>query len=181
MKPEFRKIKIIKNGIVLFQVKNILKNYLEYLKNTRCFVVWNKLAVTESMSFSMCELLWTSFDSPAKVFTCLSPGKKGFFIRESVRIHPTQKPVALYKWLLSKCAKPGWEILDTHFGSGSIAVACNELGFNLTASEIDEDYFNAACKRIEEANRQGDLFVEAGVPCGARRLSTGERCGEGVT
>lgn len=67
------------------------------------------------------------------------------------RIHPNQKPVELYEWLLSNYAKQGDKILDTHFGSGSIAVACNKLGFNLTAIEIDDDYFNAACKRIEQA------------------------------
>jgi site-specific DNA-methyltransferase (adenine-specific) len=106
---------------------------------------------------------------------------QGDMKNKEVRIHPTQKPVTLYKWLLSKYAKPSWKILDTHFESGSIAVACNELGFNLTASEIDEDYFNAACKRIAEANKQGDLFRETRVPCGARRLPAGERRGEGVT
>jgi site-specific DNA-methyltransferase (adenine-specific) len=94
---------------------------------------------------AMCELLWTSFCTNAKVMECVSSGKP------NERIHPTQKPITLYKWLLSKFAKPGDKILDTHFGSGSIAVACNELGFNLTASEIDEDYFNAACHRIKEA------------------------------
>ena len=76
------------------------------------------------------------------------------------KIHPTQKPVALYKWLLSKYAKQGDKILDTHIGSGSIAVACNEMGFDLTASEIDQDYFEAACNRAREANRQGNLFQE---------------------
>jgi site-specific DNA-methyltransferase (adenine-specific) len=69
--------------------------------------------------------------------------------------------VKLYKWLLTRYAKPGWSILDTHFGSGSIAVACNELGFDLTASEIDEEYFDKACKRIREASKQDELFMEA--------------------
>lgn len=80
---------------------------------------------------------------------------------KEIKIHPTQKPVALYKWLLSKYTKQGDKILDTHMGSGSIAVACNEMGYELTASELDADYFNAACERIKEANRQGDLFREA--------------------
>jgi site-specific DNA-methyltransferase (adenine-specific) len=113
-------------------------------------------------NFAQCELAWTNCHITPKVFRHRWCG----FLRASEkgikRIHPTQKPVALYKWLLSKYAKPSWKILDTHFGSGSIAVACNEMGFNLTASEIDEDYFNAACKRIKEANKQGDLFREAG-------------------
>ena len=69
---------------------------------------------------------------------------------KEIKIHPTQKPVALYEWLLSKYAKPGWKLLDTHFGSGSFAIACNKLGFNLTACEIEKYYFNAAYKRIKE-------------------------------
>ena len=119
-----------------------------------CWIVWNKK--TGDNDFADCELAWTSFRSAVRMFEWLwSWFKKQ---KPEDRIHPTQKPVALYKWLLSKYAKPGWKILDTHFGSGSIAVACNEMGFELTASEIDEDYYNAAIKRIKDANRQGDLF-----------------------
>jgi site-specific DNA-methyltransferase (adenine-specific) len=125
------------------------------LPPTRCFVVWRK-HFPETFSMAMCELAWTSFDGNAKFVECVSSGMPG------ERIHPTQKPLKVYRYLLSCFAKPGWKILDTHFGSGSIAVACNEMGFNLTASEIDEDYFNAACKRIAEANKQCDLFKEAG-------------------
>lgn len=73
------------------------------------------------------------------------------------RIHPTQKPVALYKWLLEKYAKPGDKILDTHLGSGSIAIACYQMGFDLTACELDIDYYNAAMERINEYVEQGDL------------------------
>jgi site-specific DNA-methyltransferase (adenine-specific) len=73
------------------------------------------------------------------------------------RVHPTQKPVALYKWLLSNYAKEGMKILDTHLGSGSIAVACNDMGFSLTASEIDAGYFEVACRRIEAAAAEGKL------------------------
>ena len=77
----------------------------------------------------------------------------------AIKIHPCQKPVKLYKWILLNYAKPGWKILDTHLGSGSIAVACNEMGFNLTACEIAPDYFNSACERVREAAKQGDLFI----------------------
>jgi len=73
-------------------------------------------------------------------------------------IHPTQKPVALYKWLLSKYAKPGDKLLDTHLGSGSIAIAAHDLGFDLTACELDKDYFDAAMKRLENHRRQTALF-----------------------
>jgi site-specific DNA-methyltransferase (adenine-specific) len=81
------------------------------------------------------------------------------------RIHPTQKPVALYKWLLSKYAKPGWKILDTHLGSGSHAVACYDMGFQLTACEIDKDYFTAAGDRLRQfaAQKTFDFEGENGI------------------
>jgi site-specific DNA-methyltransferase (adenine-specific) len=80
--------------------------------------------------------------------------------RKEHRIHPTQKPVQLYKWLLKKYAKEGDKILDTHLGSGSIAIACWEMGFDLVGYEIDKDYFEATCKRLNEHFAQGTLFLE---------------------
>jgi site-specific DNA-methyltransferase (adenine-specific) len=74
--------------------------------------------------------------------------------RKEIRFHPTQKPVALYKWLLSRYAQPGWKILDTHFGSGSSGIACHDLGFDLTACEIDKDYYAAAMERIREYQKK---------------------------
>ena len=119
------------------------------------FVIWEKLSISDTFTMSMAELAYISegLGTTSKIFK--------YIPQDPLRISPTQKPVALYKWLLSKYAKQGDKILDTHFGSGSIAVACNELGFNLIASEIDQDYFNAACLRVREANKQGDLFREA--------------------
>ena len=70
------------------------------------------------------------------------------------KIHPTQKPIALYEWLLMNYAKEGGKILDTHLGSGSIAIACHNLGYDLTACELDEEYYNAAVKRIEQHTAQ---------------------------
>lgn len=75
------------------------------------------------------------------------------------RIHPTQKPVKLYEWLLTNYAKPGQRILDTHLGSGSSAIACNNLGFELVGCELDADYYAAACKRIHQATAQERLFA----------------------
>jgi site-specific DNA-methyltransferase (adenine-specific) len=74
------------------------------------------------------------------------------------RIHPTQKPVALYKWILDKYAKPGDKILDTHLGSGSIAIACHDYGFDLTACELDKEYFDKAMQRINNHTNQLNLF-----------------------
>ena len=125
-------------------------NYYD-LPPSRNFVVWNK-KVPDGMSFAQCELAWTDIVGNAKIFEGAWTG--GWKCEDVDKIHPTQKPAKLYKWLLHKYAKPGDKILDTHMDSGSIAIACNELGFNLTASEIDEDYFEAACKRIKAAAAQ---------------------------
>lgn len=77
---------------------------------------------------------------------------------KEIRIHPTQKPVALYKWLLDKYAKQGDKILDTHLGSGSIAIACYDYGFELTACELDKEYYDNAIKRIKNHTSQTKLF-----------------------
>jgi len=95
-------------------------------------------------------MAWTSFDNPASLFK--------FDNRTGGKIHPTQKPVALYKWLLDKYAKEGDKILDTHLGSGSIAIACHDYKFDLTACELDKDYYNDSIKRIKNHVAQQKLF-----------------------
>ena len=95
----------------------------------------------------MAELAWTSFDKLAKIFRMSVP-------KTGDKIHPTQKPVKLYEWLLINYAKKGNKILDTHLGSGSIAIACHNLGFDLTACELDKEYFEAAIKRIKQHQAQ---------------------------
>ena len=85
---------------------------------------------------------------------------------KEVRIHPTQKPVKLYEWLLTNYAKQGQRILDTHLGSGSIAIAANGLGFDFVGVELDADYYAAACRRIEQAYAQPRLFEDAKVGAG---------------
>jgi site-specific DNA-methyltransferase (adenine-specific) len=101
----------------------------------------------------MLELAWTSFDCVIDMFRMWSS-----HVTQGERIHPTQKPVALYKWLLSRYAKPGDRILDTHGGSGSICIACHDLGFDLTWMELDADYYKAACERYQRHAAQADLF-----------------------
>jgi site-specific DNA-methyltransferase (adenine-specific) len=120
--------------------------------NSACWIVWDKMFSNE-VSFAAAELAWASFDSTAKKFQC-HPLQDG-------RIHPTQKPVALYNWLLANYAKPGQRILDTHLGSGSIAIACHYFGAHLTATEIDPDYFAAAVERIQRETQQIELFQPA--------------------
>ena len=121
-------------------------NYFD-LPPTRTIICWDKMIGDNN--FSMWEMAWTSFNKPAKIYSQSSSGD---------RIHPTQKPVKLYEWLLIKYAKEGDKILDTHLGSGSIAIACHNLGFDLTACELDKDYYEAALKRIEQHQAQQRLF-----------------------
>ena len=104
----------------------------------------------------MCELAWSSFDMKCNKYEYLWAGFKKKHQIE--RIHPTQKPVDLYRWILQNYAEKGMKILDTHLGSGSIAIACYEEGFDLTGIEIDEEYFNAMNERISEHKLQTKLF-----------------------
>lgn len=123
------------------------------LPPSRGFVIWRKLTISETFTMSMCEFGWMSFNENAKIFECAPQGSK-----LDPRIHPTQKPVALYKWLLDKYAKPGDKILDTHLGSGSIAIACHDYGFDLTACELDAEYYNKAMQRINDHCKQIKMF-----------------------
>lgn len=115
-----------------------------------CWIVWDKL-FSQDVSFAAAELAWTSFDSVTKKFT-LSPA-------DPSRIHPTQKPVKLYEWLLTNYAKKGDRILDTHLGSGSSAIAAHNLGFDFVGCELDRDYYEAAVKRFNAHRAQGSLFA----------------------
>ena len=105
------------------------------------------------------ELAWTSFNGKLKIFRFFwwSNMMKAY---EKPIIHPNQKPKRLYKWLLTKYAKQGDKILDTHLGSGSIAIACYDLGFSLTGYEIDKDYFEAMTKRFEKHKQQLTLCLK---------------------
>ena len=123
-------------------------NYFN-LPPTRCFIVWDKI-ISEDFSLAMAELAWTSFDKLAKIYKLQVP-KDG-------KIHPTQKPVKLYDWLLHNYAKPNDLILDTHLGSGSSRIAAYKGGFNFVGFEIDCDYFNAQEKRFNEFKSQLRLF-----------------------
>tara|TARA_R110002167_G_scaffold96366_1_gene255380 strand:+ start:53 stop:763 length:711 start_codon:yes stop_codon:yes gene_type:complete len=116
--------------------------------NSACWIVWDKM-FSNDVSFAAAELAWTNFKSTAKKFQC-HPLQDG-------RIHPTQKPVKLYDWLLTNYAKQGMRVLDTHLGSGSHAIACHYAGMHLTACEIDPDYFAAASERIERETSQASF------------------------
>lgn len=121
-------------------------NYFE-MPATRCFLIWDKQQPA-NVSFASCEYAWTSFNQSAKTHYQRPQNADAY------RIHPTQKPVKLYEWLLMNYAKEGDRILDTHLGSGSIAIACHNLGFDLVGCELDAEYFNAAKKRLAEHQSQ---------------------------
>jgi site-specific DNA-methyltransferase (adenine-specific) len=119
------------------------------LPNSQYFAIWDKGETMYGRDFAECEYAWVS-KGGTRIYKT-SPNQLN-------RIHPTQKPVRLYKWLLDKYAKQGDKILDTHLGSGSIAIACHDYGFELTACELDTDYYNSAMKRIKNHTNQQKLF-----------------------
>jgi site-specific DNA-methyltransferase (adenine-specific) len=126
------------------------------LPNTTNFIFWDKKMPFPN--FSRGELAWTSFKGVCKCFEYNYYGNIEGNKQSKGRIHPTQKPVQLYEWLLMNYAKEGDKILDTHLGSGSIAIACHNLGFDLTACELDKDYFEAATKRLAQHQLQLTMF-----------------------
>ena len=124
-------------------------NYFQ-LKPSRAFAIWDKGESMYGRSFAECEYAWVSIDTSAKIYK-LNPMQLN-------RFHPTQKPIALYEWLLNNYAKEGDKILDTHVGSASSLIACYNLGFDYMGFEIDKDYYDMATKRIESRKSQLDMF-----------------------
>jgi site-specific DNA-methyltransferase (adenine-specific) len=147
----------VPNNKYFEQLLKKTKNYIIWganyfsLNKCRCFIVWDKMQ-PENISFGDAELAYTSFDEVSRIFRLRNVSS------DNIRIHPTQKPVALYKWLLQNYAKEGDKILDTHLGSGSIAIACHDLHFDLTGCELDTEYFNAAVTRLEKHKQQTTFF-----------------------
>ena len=123
------------------------------LPTSEYFIIWQKSNI-EDFSFAMCEMAWTNCNVPAKVFT-----KLHVQVRQK-RIHPTQKPVKLYEWLLKNYAKDGDKILDTHLGSASSAIAAHRMGFEFFGTELDSDYFQASIARFERETAQIDMFAK---------------------
>ena len=124
--------------------------FIDYLSNSQGFIIWDKKQ-PENFSLAMCEFAYSSIQSPAKIF-------RYSVLSEKDKIHPTQKPVALYKWLLDKYAKEGDKILDTHLGSMSIAIACHDYGFELTGCELDKEYYDKGVQRVKNHVSQLKLF-----------------------
>lgn len=132
-------------------------NYMtEYLKPSPCWILWDK-GFSENVTFAQFEMAWTSFSSSAKKYDFNAAANND-------RIHPTQKPAALYAWILKNYAKQGDKIIDTHFGSGSIAIAVHEaniidkMDLSLVACELDKDYFERSIQRVKAALQTQSLF-----------------------
>lgn len=122
-----------------------------HLTPSEYFIIWDKIN-PENFSFAMCEMAWTNCKVPAKIFSYNSQKESG------ERIHPTQKPVALYEWIYARYAKPGDRILDTHLGSGSSRIAAYDAGLDFTGCEIDPDYFKAQEERFAAHAAQMSMF-----------------------
>ena len=128
-----------------------------------CWIVWKKNGQNENCDFADCELAWSNFKSAVRFFDYAWTGFGAKNAGET-KIHPTQKPIALYKWLLTNYAKPGDKILDTHVGSASSLIACHQLGFQYWGFELDPDYYKAATERLDRAKAQVDIFEAAELP-----------------
>lgn len=125
-------------------------NYFD-LPPTRCFLIWEKLTISENFSMAMAEYAWTSFNDNAKIFK--------YAPQDPSRFHPTQKPVDLYRWIFQKYAKEGFKILDTHLGSGSSRIAAYDAGLDFVGCEIDKEYFDKQEERFAAHAAQCSLFV----------------------
>lgn len=128
-------------------------NYFD-LPPSRCFLIWDKGEGFYGRTYAECEQAWSSFDANAKIFK-RDPLARGDY---HGKIHPTQKPVPLYSWLLKNYAKPNQRILDTHLGSGSSAIAAHYFGCDFVGIELDPDYFAAAKQRFDSETRQVALL-----------------------
>lgn len=148
------------------QLRRVSKNQIVWGANhfisripfdSSCWIVWDKQ--NGENNFADCELAWTSFKTAVRKFEFRWQGMlQGDMANKESRIHPTQKPVKLYKWLLHNYAKKGDLILDTHVGSASSLIACYDMGFDAVGFELDKDYYEASKKRLNDFMAQGRLF-----------------------
>ena len=148
-KEYFKELKRVSKNQIIWGANNFIKN----LNSSSGWIYWDK-KISGEVEFSAGELAFTSFNKSLKSITIAI---QQMYLKE-VRIHPTQKPVKLYEWLLMNYAKKGDKILDTHLGSGSIALACHNLGFDLVGCELDTEYYDAACKRLKRHQAQLTIF-----------------------
>jgi site-specific DNA-methyltransferase (adenine-specific) len=149
----FNELKRVSKNQIVFGANYFIEN----LGSTRCFICWDKQQ--QGRNFADCEFAWTSFDRVAKLITVryLEPHECNIY-NTIKRIHPTQKPIKLYEWIIKEFAKEGDLILDTHLGSGSSRIAADKAGLSFVGFEIDKEYFDAAEKRYQDYKSQLTLF-----------------------
>jgi len=149
--PEyFKELFRVSKSLIIWGANNFTLPESEY------FLIWDKFQTVDN--FASAEYAWTNCKKPAQVFRYSIHKTMADRKAEGGKIHPTQKPVKLYEWILMNYAKENDKILDTHLGSGSIALACHNLGYELTACELDKEYYEASIKRIKNHISQQRLF-----------------------
>ena len=155
-KEFFKELFRVSRNQIIWGANHFIEN-LPY-QNSSCWIIWDK--ENGGSDFADCEMAFTSFKSAVRKFTFRWNGMlQGDMSNKEIRIHPTQKPVSLYKWILDKYAKQGDKILDTHIGSMSIAIACHDYGFDLTGCELDTHYYEKGLKKVNDHISQLNLFL----------------------
>jgi len=147
----FIELKRVSKHQIIWGANHFIENIPD--ANSSSWAVWYKVGQTPNCDFAACELAWTSHKKAVDYFRLDWVGFGAVNEREA-RIHPTQKPIRLYKWLLQNYAQPGDRILDTHLGSGSSAIAAHSMDFDFVGCELDPDYYAGACKRFKEQTMQ---------------------------
>lgn len=161
----FKELQRVSKNQIIWGANHFIQNIPN--ANSSSWIVWDK--VNGENDFADCELAWTSFKTAVRQVRFMWHGfMQGSDFNGSMqgnkrlneqRIHPNQKPVAVYKWILDRYAKDGDKILDTHFGSGSLGIACHDYGFCLTACELDKHYFDKSMERIDNHVSQLKMFA----------------------
>lgn len=150
----FEELKRVSKNQIIFGANHFIDNIPN--ANSSCWIVWDK---DNTGDFADSELAYTSFKTAVRNFKWRWNGMLQQNMKnKQMRIHPTEKPIQLYEWIFMNYAKEGYKILDTHLGSGSIAIACHNLGYDLTACELDPDYYNDAINRLDRHRSQQRLF-----------------------
>ncbi len=153
-KKYFEELKRVSKKQIIWGANHFIENIPN--ANSSCWIVWDK---DNTGNFADSELAYTSFDTAVRNFKWRWNGMLQQNMKnKQKRIHPTEKPIQLYEWLLQNYAKGGDKILDTHLGSGSIAIACHNMKYDLTACELDKEYYEKAMKRLKEHTAQQRLF-----------------------
>ncbi len=152
----FSELKRVSKNQIIWGANHFLDN-IPYQHSSPCWLIWDK--INGATDFADCEMAMTSFKTAVRQFRFQWQGMlQGDMKNKEVRIHPTQKPVKLYNWLLANYAKEGDRILDTHLGSGSSAIAAHYGGFDFVGCELDEDYYKASVERLNNETKQESLF-----------------------